>query len=57
MVKNISQELGISDTETEDDRIAQLKYSCKIIMQYPEDYEKVNPYQCAYYLPNALKFF
>ncbi|MBN1801799.1 MAG: hypothetical protein JW891_09855 [Candidatus Lokiarchaeota archaeon] len=32
------------------------KYSCKIIMRYPEDFNNVDPYDCKYYLPSCLGF-
>ena len=33
------------------------KYSCKIIMKNPEEFEKIDPHECKYFLNKALGFF
>ena len=57
VLENITQELGVKFIETEEDQLNSLKLSCKILSRYPEDTEVVNPIDCKYYLPAALRFF
>ena len=57
VLEDIAQELRVELVETEEDQINSLKVSCKILSRYPEDSEVVNPIDCKYYLPAALRFF
>ena len=57
VLENIGNELGIEIVETEQEQVNSLKLSCKIINRYPEDNESINPFDCKYHLPSALRFF
>ena len=57
ILENIAQELGVNLLETEEEQLNSLKLSCKIISRYPEDRESINPFNCKYHLPSALRFF
>jgi len=57
VLEKIAQELGVELIESKEDHINSLKLSCKILSRYPEDDEVVNPIDCKYYLPAALRFF
>ncbi len=57
VLENIAKELGIEMVEIEQEKVNLLKLSCKIIIRYPEDRESINPFDCKYHLPAALRFF
>lgn len=56
MVDNIAKELGVELKNKEDDDVATLKQTCKIVIQYPEEYDAVDPYNCKYYMHSAFRF-
>ena len=33
------------------------KYSCKVVMNSPEDFNVVDPLKCRYFLPSVLKLY
>ena len=53
MVENIAKELGVEVNSSEEDTFRQ---NCKIVMQYPEDYDAVDPYKCKYYMSSFYSF-
>ncbi|MEJ2277752.1 MAG: hypothetical protein P8Y70_08405 [Candidatus Lokiarchaeota archaeon] len=57
MIKSIAKDLELNSEPSGDNEIELLTSSCKIILEYPEEFPKINPYQCKYYLPTALKFY
>ena len=56
MVENIGKELGVELNNTEEDEFHYFKQNCKIIMRYPEDYDKVNPFECQFYMPSFFSY-
>ncbi|MGV9171889.1 MAG: hypothetical protein ACOC44_17580 [Promethearchaeia archaeon] len=32
------------------------KYSCKVLMNNPEEFEEIDPYECKYFLNKSLGF-
>ena len=45
------------DFQSSAEKIYELKYSCKILMNSNDDFEKIDPYNCKYYLSSALRFY
>ena len=56
MVEKIAKELDIDEMKLENDPLDFYKQTCKILMNYPEDYDKVDPFNCKYFMSSALKF-
>ncbi|MFX1238891.1 MAG: hypothetical protein ACFFAS_07620 [Promethearchaeota archaeon] len=54
-IKNIDLSLGTEISNPEEETNA-YKYSCKIIMRYPEDFNELDPCNCEYYLPSFFGF-
>ncbi|MHA1147840.1 MAG: hypothetical protein ACTSR8_06305 [Promethearchaeota archaeon] len=55
MVENIAKELGINISENQNE-LSTIKYNCKVIMRYPEEFESVDPFNCKFYLPSYFRF-
>ena len=56
LVKNIFNASGNpADKLFESEDLNLLKYSCKVVMNSPEDFNVVDPLGCRYYLPSALR--
>lgn len=56
LIKNIANELGLKPDFNENEDINALKYLCKVLVNNPEDFNIVNPYDCKYFLNKALRF-
>lgn len=56
LIKSISLALEEDINEPQKDEI-HAKYSCKIVQKYPEEFEKLNPLKCKYYMPSFYKMF
>jgi hypothetical protein len=56
LIQSITDTLENEITESQKDEI-KVKYSCKIIQKYPDEFEKVNPLKCKYYLPSFYKMY
>lgn len=52
MVQKLTAATGVDITI---DEVEALKYTCKVIMNSPEDFSKVDPRECQYYFPKGLK--
>lgn len=58
LVKNIMNPNGnSSDKLFEMEDLNFLKYSCKVVMNSPEDFNVVDPLKCRYFLPSVLRLF
>ena len=56
LVQNILNSTDFQDNKLlESEEINLLKYACKVVINSPEDFNVVNPLDCKYYLPNALR--
>lgn len=55
MISKIAIDLG-AEISNPEDTTNKYKYSCKIIMKYPEDFNEIDPYNCKYYLNSCLGF-
>lgn len=55
----IGEIVGTADVEPNDDmpkEINELKYQCKVLTRYPEEFQEINVFHCKYYLPSAFCF-
>ena len=57
IIENLALDFEKDISSTEEQKIITLKYSCKILMNNPEDFKSVDPYNCKYFLSSAFKFF
>ena len=56
MIEKIANELNEDLPENLSNEIDSFKYSCKIIMRYPEEFKKLDPFNCKYYIPSFYRF-
>jgi len=54
MVEEIAKELDIEPFHQ--NKIDSFKSTCKVILNYPEEYENIDPFNCRFYINNALRF-
>jgi hypothetical protein len=57
MITNIAKELDIDLNHEQNNEVKNLKSSCKIILEYPDEYEEINPFKCKFYLPSVYNFY
>ena len=55
IIDKIAIDLGAEIVNPEDE-INKYKYYCKIIINYPEDFNEIDPFNCKYYLNSCLGF-
>jgi hypothetical protein len=56
LVQNIMNPSDFQDNKIlEPEEMNLWKYSCKVVINNPEDFDIVNPMKCRYYLPSALR--
>lgn len=51
--KVLSNGTSMNDSVNQD--LVLLKYTCKVVMQDPSDFDVVNPLDCKYFMPNIFK--
>lgn len=57
LTENITLDIETKLSSIEEIEFDSLKYSCKILMNNPEDFKSVDPYNCRYFLSSAFKFY
>jgi hypothetical protein len=57
LLNTLSDELGIDLNDSKKNEEDELKSKCKILLNYPEEYEEIDPYDCKFFMPSALRFF
>jgi NAD(P)H-nitrite reductase large subunit len=55
-LQSILQENPNENKHQENNWIDTFKYSCRVVVNDPNDFEVVNPFNCKYFFSNSLKF-